>query len=184
MGEGCAVPKAHRWFFYSLDFRFKLETLLAADCWYRNAHFLNKVLLNSVCLSRQKALSSPSLSCWMFNWKCLLFVIHTHHLLKMSPAGLKVIFTEQFLTKNYNAFSRVNIVTWFMYSCSCFSGKWNYFVNLLVSHYFDRCLKCSSKTAEQGEFKETIVGLEICLFKTWSPRISLCTLGYLTVQNP
>lgn len=132
MVEGYAVPKAHRWFFYSLDFRFKLETLLVADCWYRNAHFLNKVLLNSMCLSRKKALSSPSLSCWMFNWKCLLFVIHTHLLLKMSPAGLKVIFTEPFLTQNYNAFSRVNIVTWFMYSYSCFSGKWGSFVKVFA----------------------------------------------------
>lgn len=54
MCEGKFIPKAHRWFFYSHDFRVKLYTLLAAECWYKKICFLNKVFLPKVCLSKKE----------------------------------------------------------------------------------------------------------------------------------
>lgn len=145
------------------------EFLLAADCWYRDAHFLNEMQLICACLSERKIYNDLIL--------CLKPIIQVKWV--QQPA-LRIIFRASFwlpitillccylrLSQSYKpksrrAFEENETVS---YSRSLQS-------NNIFSPHRVHTVQRNWETLQQGECKNTIVGLEL---QVGSNQTGLCS---------
>lgn len=157
--------------------------LLAADCWYRDAHFLNEMQLICACLSERKIyndLVEHFIAGHLIRTPYSLF--KTNNSSKMSPTTCTKDHIQSFLlAAYYNSFMLLleieSVIQTEIPTCAFEENETvSYSRSLQSNNIFSphrvHTVQRNWETLQQGECKNTIVGLEL---QVGSNQTGLCS---------